>query len=170
MADKQPHWRTAIWARINDAFSALSIAETALKYQKYRAQPPKPPPNFVDFVVAAGIIPAPDVKRWRDGLTNFAPGTFEIVSLAVDMNLGGGRDMYTKIDDRVALPQGDDPLPMLFVRNFGDKEFVAIQPTPIGIKVTLTSTTVGFENDATKDGWVEWTKELGKRKAGASGP
>jgi len=170
MADKQQHWRTAIWARINNAFSALSIAETALKYKNYQGQPPKVPPNFVDFVVDAGIVPATDEKQWRLGLRNFAPGTFEIVSLAVDMNLGGGKDMYTKIDGGVSLPQGDDPLPMLFVRSFGDKEFVTVQPTPIGIKVTLSSTRDGFDKDATHKGWGDWSTELAKRTLAGSGP
>jgi len=170
MADKQPHWRTAIWARINNAFSALSIAETAIDYKDYVKTATKAPPNFVDFVVSAGMVSAADEAQWRRGLTNFAPGTFEIVSLAVDMNLGGGKDMYTNIDKAVLLPQGDDPLPMLFVRSFGDKEFVAIQPTPIGIKVTLSSTREGFEEDDSYKGWGEWSKELAKRPPAKSSP
>ena len=103
MAAKQPHWRTAIWAQINNAFSAASIAETALKYQQYSNQTSTKTPNFVDFVLQAGIISAVDEPQWRAGLKNFAPGTFEIVSQTVHMNLAGGREMYRTIDKSVQI-------------------------------------------------------------------
>lgn len=168
MAAKQPHWRTAIWARINDAFSAAAIDETAQSYRSYlRRSSTKTPnfvANFVDFVMDAGILSEVDDAQWRQGLKNFAPGTFEVVSHVVHLNLGGGREMYRSIDRSVNAPQGDDPLPMFFERIFEDKEFVTIRPTKIGIKVTLATTEEGFEADGTRDQWKSWSKMLAKRR------
>ena len=164
-AEKQPHWRTAIWASINDAFSAAAIAETTAAYRKYLRRSTAKSPNFVDFVMDADILSEVDEKQWREGLKNFAPGTFEVVSHVVHLNLGGGREMYKGIDKSVNAPQGDDPMPMFFERIFDDKEYVTIRPTSIGIKITLATTEAGFEGDATRGQWRDWSKHLAKRTA-----
>ncbi len=164
-AAKQPHWRTAIWARINDAFSAAAIAETAQEYRKYLRRSGTKTPNFVDFVMNAGILSEVDDDQWRKGLKNFAPGTFEVVSHVVHLNLGGGREMYKGIDRTVDAPQGDDPMPMFFERIFDAKEYLTIRPTKIGIKLTLATTEEGFEADGTGKEWRGWSKALAKRTA-----
>lgn len=169
MAAKQAHWRTAIWARINDAFSAAEIDETAQAYRDYVRRPSTKTPNVVDFIMDAGILSEVDDDQWRKGLKNFAPGTFEVVSHVVHLNLGGGREMYKSIDRSVNAPQGDDPMPMFFERIFDDKEYVTIRPTKIGIKVTLATTEDGFETDGTRDQWKEWSKMLAKRKSAVAG-
>ena len=165
MAAKQPHWRTAIWASINEAFSAAAIDETAQAYRAYLRRPSTRTPNFVDFVMDAGILSEVDDAQWRQGLKNFAPGTFEVVSHVVHLNLGGGREMYKSIDRSVNAPQGDDPMPMFFERIFEDKEFITIRPTKIGIKITLATTEEGFEVDGTREQWKGWSKMLAKRKS-----
>ena len=169
MAAKQSHWRTAIWASINEAFSAAAIDETAQAYRTYLRRPSTKSPNFVDFVMDAGIVSEVDDVQWRKGLKNFAPGTFEVVSHVVHLNLGGGREMYRGIDRSVNAPQGDDPMPMFFERIFEEKEYVTIRPTKIGIKVTLATTEDGFEADGTRDQWKEWSKMLAKRKSAVAG-
>lgn len=164
-AEKQPHFRTAIWASINEAFSAAAIAETAQAYRQYLRRPTTKSPNFVDFVMEADILSEVDEAQWRKGLKNFAPGTFEVVSHVVHLNLGGGKEMYKNIDRSVDVPQGDDPMPMFFERIFGDKEFLTIRPTTIGIKITLATTDAGFEGDKTRKQWQGWSKLLAKRTA-----
>lgn len=134
-------WRPAMWASINHGFSAYNIKNTADRYVEYWKSAPDAA-NFVDFAMVAGFIPEHDHERWVEGVAHFAPGTFDVVSLAVDRNLRTSG--HLTFGGKVKLPNGSMPLPMLFERTFEEDEAVVVRPTAHGIKIVLASTRDGY--------------------------
>ena len=134
-------WRSAMFASINHHFSAYNIFETAELYRAYHSENPDTA-NFVDFVWGAGFCQSQDYDHWMDGVGHFSPGTFDLISVVVDRNLRPGNHLL--FDGRVAKPQGDTPLPMMFERRFDTSESIVVKPTTHGIKVIMTTTVGGY--------------------------